>query len=63
MDLRSSGTVVLSAEELTWRGKRGKGEWSGRGGERGGSKVREGGGEWKTKRKAEWRREDVDWKN
>lgn len=53
----------MSAEELTWRGKRGKGEWSGRGGERGGSKVREGGGEWKTKRKAEWRREDVDWKN
>ena len=25
MDLRSSGTVALSAEELTWKGKGGKG--------------------------------------
>ena len=52
MDLRSSGTVALSAEELTWRGKGGKGcvwEWEeGGGGGRGGG---EGEGGRKGKRK------------
>ena len=42
MDLRSSGAVALSAEELTWRRKVGKGG-GGRGG--GGEGGRGGGGE------------------
>lgn len=48
MDLRSSGVVALSVEELTWKRKEGKGvgergEWGGGGEE--GEEGREGKGE------------------